>query len=137
LLFEKKYKKIYISGHIVDFDRKKKIHTRVNKPKIARQSNMYVRVFVVLLRVLCLLIGKPASGDHADPAAGQTAVFGRTAEACDGRCICLRPWLIHVDRRHCNHAADAWAILTCGTPHSGLVLYLKSVSETRGIRSYS
>ena len=55
--------------------------------------------------LLRLLSGTPASGGHPDTAAGQTPVFGRAAEACDGRCVFLRPWLIHVDSRHCSHAA--------------------------------
>jgi len=47
--------------------------------------------------LLRLLIGTADSGGHPDPAAGQTPVFCRAAEAFDGRCVCLRPWLIHVD----------------------------------------
>jgi hypothetical protein len=87
--------------------------------------------------VLRLLIGTPASGSHRDPAAGQTPVFGRAAEEFDGRCVCLRPWLIHVDPRQCSYAADAWATRTRGTPHSGLRPSLNSVSETRGTSNYS
>jgi hypothetical protein len=64
-------------------------------------------------------------------------VFDRAAEACDGRCVCLRPWLIHVDFRHCSHAADAWVTRTRGTSHSGLGPSLNSVSETRGIRNHA
>jgi hypothetical protein len=44
----------------------------------------------------------------------------------DGRCVCLRPWQIHVDPRHCNYAADAWATGTRGR-----------VSVTRGTSNYS
>jgi hypothetical protein len=70
--------------------------------------------------LLRLLIGTPASGGDPDPAAGQAPVFCRAAEAFDGRCVCLRPWLIHVDPRHCSYAAGAWATRTRGIPHSGL-----------------
>ena len=87
--------------------------------------------------LLRLLIGTPASGGHPDPDAGQTPVFGCAAEACDGRCVCLRPWLIHVDPRHCSQAADAWATRTRGTPHSSLDPIPNSVSKTRGISNYT
>ena len=87
--------------------------------------------------LLRLLISTPASGGDPDPAVGQTLVFCRAAEAFDGRCVYLRPWLIHVDPRHCSYAADAWATRTRGTPHFGLDLSLNSVSETRGTSNYS
>ena len=87
--------------------------------------------------LLRLLSGTPASGGHPDTAAGQTPVFGRAAEACDGRCVFLRPWLIHVALHHCSRAADALATRTRGTPHSGLDPSLNSVSETRGISYYT
>jgi hypothetical protein len=87
-----------------------------------------------LLRLLSVM---PATGGHPDPAAGQTPVFGRAAEACDGRCAFLRPWLINVDPHHHSHAADARAIRTRDTPDSGLDPCLNSVSETRRMSYYT
>ena len=75
--------------------------------------------------LLRLLIGTSASGGHPDPAAGQTPVFCRAAEEFDGRCVCLCPWLIHVDPRHCSYAADAWATRT------------RDISEIRETSNYS
>jgi hypothetical protein len=54
------------------------------------------------------LIGTPASDGHPDPADSQTPVFCRAAKAYYGRCVSLRPWLIHVDRRHCSYATFSW-----------------------------
>jgi len=71
---------------------------------------------------LRLLSSTPAFGGHLDPAAGQTSVSGRAAAAWAPRCVCFRPWPIHVDHRHCSHAADAWATRDRGIPHSGLYL---------------
>jgi hypothetical protein len=68
-------------------------------------------------RLVAPLIGTPASGGQPDPAAGQTPVFCRAAEAFDGRFVSLRPWLIHVNPRHCSYVADAWATRTRGTVH--------------------
>jgi hypothetical protein len=108
---------------------------------LIRSSKLLLAPFGPDLRprgaLLRLLRGTPASGCHPDPAAGQTPVFGRAGAACAARCACLRPWMIHVDPRHCSHAADAWATRTRGTAYSGLDPSLNSVSETRVIRDYS
>ena len=87
--------------------------------------------------LLRLLIGTPPSGGHPDPAAGQTPLFGLAAEACDGRCVCFRLWLIHVDRRHCSYTAEARTTRTRGTSHSSLDPSLNFVYETRGIINYT
>jgi len=41
--------------------------------------------------LLRLSIGTPAFCCHPDPAAGQTPVFGRAAEACEDHFVSLNP----------------------------------------------
>jgi hypothetical protein len=86
---------------------------------------------------LRLLSGTPASGVHPDPTVGQMPVLGRADATWASRCVSLRPLLIHVDPRHCSHAADARATRDRDAPHSGLGPSLNSVSETRGASNYS
>jgi hypothetical protein len=59
-------------------------------------------------------------------------VFGRAAAACAARFACLCFWLIHVDPRHCSHAADAWGTRNAGQLIPVLGPSPNSVPETRG-----